>query len=201
MSVYVVLSGILQDHSFVLLAKSRELMVARNWPLSMRLLACVQAEVEAGAGSGGTTTKLLKLIHWETLLVKINRVLEEWPAPDVGKSLRVSPLWAGHVIRLVSDKKELLEECAACLGSTESVLPRTEIIEQCTVCLLNLGHWDFLAGLEKRWNCHEIVSALTVSCQDFVKFKGGKKLSRDLWEIGEYAHTSVIFNEHTLKNA
>ncbi|KAJ8935125.1 hypothetical protein NQ318_015779, partial [Aromia moschata] len=60
---------------------------------------------------------------------------------------------------------------------------RTEIVEQCAVCLLNLGRWDFLINLDKRWTTFEITSAIALACQEIVKQKGNKKLSKNLWDI------------------
>lgn len=84
----------------------------------------------------------------------------------------------------IPDKKELAQKCEACLQPGESVLPRTEIMEYCALCLLSLGHWDFLASLEKRWSYFEIASTIATACQDLMKYKGNKKLSRDLWDLG-----------------
>lgn len=81
------------------------------------------------------------------------------------------------------DKHALADACEACLQTT--VLPRTEIVEQCAICLLNLGHWDFLNNLDKRWVTSELISSIALGCQEIIKQKGSKKLSKNLWDIGK----------------
>lgn len=79
----------------------------------------------------------------------------------------------------------LSDACEVCLQTNnESVLPRTEITEQCVLCLLNLGRWEFLINFDKRWPSFEITAAIALACQELVKQKGNKKLSKNLWEIG-----------------
>lgn len=75
--------------------------------------------------------------------------------------------------------------CEICLQTNDTVLPRTEIVEQCAVFLLNLGRWDFLINHEKRRTTFEITSAIALACQEIVKQKGNKKLSKNLWDIGK----------------
>lgn len=87
---------------------------------------------------------------------------------------------------MYTDKHALADACEACLQTNESVLPRTDIVEQCAICLLNLGRWDFLINLDKRWPSFEITAAIALACQEIVKHKGSKKLSKNLWDIGEY---------------
>jgi uncharacterized ferredoxin-like protein len=57
-------------------------------------------------------------------------------------------------------------------------------MEHCAICLLNLGEWEYLTGLEKRWNYFEIAAAVAYACLDIAKYKGNKKVSRDAWDIG-----------------
>ncbi|KAF5274403.1 hypothetical protein FQA39_LY07283 [Lamprigera yunnana] len=154
--------GYLQDFSFVLLAKSKELMLGKNWILSLELLNVLKNEVKPETGN--VIPKLDRLLSWEILLVRINQLLEEWPAINV-------------------DKKELANECEACLQTAESVLPRAEIMEHCALCLLNLGHFEFLSVFEKRWNYFEITATIAAACQDLIKYKGSKKLPRELWDL------------------
>lgn len=82
------------------------------------------------------------------------------------------------------DKQTLADECEACLQPGESVLPRTEVMEHCVICLLNLGRWDFLASVDKRWSFFEVTAAIASSCHDFLKYKGNKKVSKDIWDLG-----------------
>lgn len=86
---------------------------------------------------------------------------------------------------LLLDKQTLADECEACLQTNESVLPRTEVMEQCVICLLNLRRWDFLATFDKRGSFFDITAALALSCHDFVKYKGIKKVSKDIWDLGK----------------
>ena len=91
----------------------------------------------------------------------------------------------------------LANACEVCLQTNnESVLPRTEITEQCVLCLLNLGRWEFLVNFDKRWQSFEITSAIALACQELVKHKGNKKLSKNLWEIGKIVIVTVT---HTKK--
>ncbi|KAF5275218.1 hypothetical protein FQR65_LT04252 [Abscondita terminalis] len=154
--------GFIQDYSFVLLAKSKELMLSKNWKVSLDFLQTLKTEVQSETGN--FLPKLNRLLSWEVLLVRINQLLDEWPAIHI-------------------DKTELANECETCLQTAESVLPRTEIMEHCALCLLNLGHFEFLSVFEKRWNYFEIAATIAAACQDLIKFKGNKKLSRDLWDL------------------
>lgn len=88
-------------------------------------------------------------------------------------------------ILFVIDKHAIADVCEVCLQNNESVLPRTEVVEQCVICLLNLGRWDFLVNLDKRWATFEITSAIALSCQEIIKQKGTKKLPKNLWDIGK----------------
>lgn len=58
-------------------------------------------------------------------------------------------------------------------------------MEQCVTCLLNLGRWDFLTSVDKRWSFFEITAAIASSCHDFVKYKGNKKVSKEIWDLGK----------------
>lgn len=73
--------------------------------------------------------------------------------------------------------------CEACLQTSDSILPRTEITEQCIVCLLNLRRWEFLINYDKRWSTCEISAAIALACHEIVVNKGGKKLSKNLWDL------------------
>ncbi|XP_044263221.1 integrator complex subunit 8 [Tribolium madens] len=154
--------GFLQDFSFVMMAKVREQMLNKVWISSFELLLILDKELGSGNGNIG---KLSRLISWEILLVQITQLLEEWPKSTI-------------------DKVALADACEACLQTNnESVLPRTEITEHCVLCLLNLGRWEFLINFDKRWPSFEITSAIALACQELIKQKGNKKLSKNLWEI------------------
>lgn len=74
--------GFLQDFGYILLAKSKELMLSKDWNLSIRLLNVLYNEVQNNQTS--TTTKLSRLIKLEILLVQMNELLESWPALHLG---------------------------------------------------------------------------------------------------------------------
>jgi integrator complex subunit 8 len=153
--------GFLQDFGFVMMAKAREQMLNKVWNSSLELMLILDKELGSGNGNIG---KLSRLISWEILSVQITQLLEEWPKSTI-------------------DKMALANACEVCLQTNESVLPRTEITEQCVLCLLNLGRWEFLVNFDKRWPSFEITSAVALACQELVKHKGNKKLSKNLWEI------------------
>lgn len=81
-----------------------------------------------------------------------------------------------------------MSQCKQCLSALEdrndSVLPRLEVVERCALCLLNCEEWEYLCGLEKRWNYFEMSAAVAYACQDLTKYKGNKKVSRDMWDLG-----------------
>lgn len=145
-----------------MLAKAREQMLNKSWNSSLELMLILDKELGA---SNGNIAKLSRLISWEILNVQITQLLEEWPKSTI-------------------DKIALANACEVCLQTNESVLPRTELIEQCVLCLLNLGRWEFLANFDKRWPSFDITSSIAVACQDLVKHKGSKKISKNLWDIG-----------------
>lgn len=155
--------GSLQDLSYVLLAKSKQLMTARDYDRSLDLLSVLEQEAR-----NAQLQKLCRLISWEALLVKVNRLHVEWPQN--------------------SDQHTLVSDCKQCLSALDergdgAVLPRLEIVERCALCLLNCGEWEYLCGLEKRWNYFEMAAAVAYACQDLIKYKGGKKVSRDMWDL------------------
>lgn len=72
--------------------------------------------------------------------------------------------------------------------------PRPEILEQSALTLLNLGQWDVLTVGMSTLCTDEILnlpicklaSGLAYACQDIVKFKGNKKVSRDAWDLSKF---------------
>lgn len=56
-----------------------------------------------------------------------------------------------------------------------------------------MGRWDFLINHEKRRTTFEITSAIALACQEIVKQKGNKKLSKNLWDIGKIKQSFKIF--------
>lgn len=74
--------GFVQDFGFVLLAKSKELMLSKDWNSSISLLNVLFSEVQKN--QIGNTLKLLRLIKLEILLIQMNELLESWPALHLG---------------------------------------------------------------------------------------------------------------------
>ncbi|OAD62741.1 Integrator complex subunit 8 [Eufriesea mexicana] len=161
--------GFLQDYSYVLLAKSRELVISKDFEGAIEILSVLEKEVQQHSQSGNTLLfKLCKLVNWECLLVEIWRCLYTWPATNI------------------CDTQSLITRCKQCLGAlqaTDQVIPRQEIIEYCTVFLLNMTEWDYLTSLEKRWSYSEFAAAISSVCQDIVKYKGGRKFPREAWDM------------------
>ncbi|XP_046812830.1 integrator complex subunit 8 isoform X1 [Vespa crabro] len=161
--------GFLQDYSYVLLAKSRELVISKDFEGAIELLLVLEKEVQQHSQSGNTLIyKLSKLINWESLLVDIWRCLHAWPATNIC-----------NISNLVARSKQ----CLGSLQATDQVIPRQEIIEYCTVFLLNMAEWDYLTSLEKRWSYTEFAAAISSVCQDIVKYKGTRKFPREAWDM------------------
>lgn len=162
--------GFLQDYSYVLLAKSRELVMSKDFEGAIEILNVLEKEAQQHTQSGNTLIfKLCKLVNWECLLVEIWRCLHAWPATNI------------------CDTQSLVTRCKQCLGAlqaTDQVIPRQEIIEYCTVFLLNMAEWDYLTSLEKRWSYSEFAAAISSVCQDIVKYKGSRKFPREAWDMG-----------------
>ncbi|KAL3287788.1 hypothetical protein HHI36_002251 [Cryptolaemus montrouzieri] len=142
--------GFLQDFAYVMLAKSKEQMLATNYNLSLRFIQTLEEELKISSGSN--IAKLSQMIKWEILLIQIVQVLNEWPKNSI-------------------DKNALANACENCLQNSETILPRTEIAEHCVICLLNLGKWEFLVNFDKRRSSLEIASAIACTCQEWVRNK------------------------------
>lgn len=158
--------GFLQDYSYILLAKSRELALGKDFERSKELLNVLAAEVQHHTGN--LTFKLCRLISWEILLVEIWHCLHCWPGTNICD------------VHALVERAKL---CLAALQSTDKVLPRQEVIEFSTIFLLNMTEWDYLTTLEKRWSYTEFAAAISSVCQDVVKYKGGRKFSREAWDM------------------
>lgn len=79
--------GFLQDFSYVLLAKSRELMHINNFDASIELLNILEMEVKNHTSiAQNIAVKLCKLIGWEALLVQIAQLFVEWPANNLSRA-------------------------------------------------------------------------------------------------------------------
>lgn len=84
----------LKDYSYILLAKSKELTLLKDFPSAKALLSVVEREVQHHAQSlsekpllGGMNLfhKLLKLLSWEALSIDICHSLHAWPATNICK--------------------------------------------------------------------------------------------------------------------
>ncbi|XP_076174566.1 integrator complex subunit 8 isoform X1 [Ptiloglossa arizonensis] len=159
----------LQDYAYVLLAKSRELVMSKDFEGAVEILTLLEKETQQHSQSSNTLIfKLCKLVNWECLLVEIWKCLHAWPATNM------------------CDTQSLVAKCKQCLGTlqaTDKIIPRQEIIEYCTVFLLNMAEWDYLTSLEKRWSYTEFAAAISNVCQDIVKYKGGRKFPREAWDM------------------
>lgn len=81
--------GFFQDYSYILLAKSRELLNVKDFKLSYKILDTLEQEIKNQTSIPYYITfKLNKLISWEALLVQIAQLLIEWPGNEVGMYLK-----------------------------------------------------------------------------------------------------------------
>lgn len=78
--------GFLQDYAYVLLAKSRELVMLKDFEGAIETLTVLEKEAQQHSQSGNTLIfKLCKLVNWECLLVEIWWCLYAWPATNICK--------------------------------------------------------------------------------------------------------------------
>lgn len=87
--------GFLKDYSYILVAKSKELALSKDFPASKSLLNIVENEVqhhakslkenELGLGGNNLIIKFMKLLSWESLLTDICHCLHDWPATNICK--------------------------------------------------------------------------------------------------------------------
>jgi len=75
--------GFIQDYSYVLLAKSRELVTSKNFDGAIKLLKILDKELQEHVKSGSSISKLCKLVNWECLLVEIWKCFQAWPTTNV----------------------------------------------------------------------------------------------------------------------
>nr|XP_018903528.1 PREDICTED: integrator complex subunit 8 [Bemisia tabaci] len=159
-----------QQFVYVLLAKAKQLNDQQNFSTALAFLHAIEKEIGREQKNSPAYYKQCQLIAWECLLVDLNQLFAEWPAPLI-------------------DQNNLVQQCTQCLSTRQAgnepvLLPRLEIMEMSAVALLNLGEWEFLTSpMEKRFPFFEVVSALAVACNQIKKFKGNKKVSRDAWEM------------------
>lgn len=81
-TIEVLVTGLLHDLSYTLLAKSKEQLQTKNWNLALELLIVLDKELQ---NAPFNVAKLTKMINWEVMLVQITELLEEWPRSSVGE--------------------------------------------------------------------------------------------------------------------
>ncbi|XP_026281611.1 integrator complex subunit 8 [Frankliniella occidentalis] len=166
--------GFVQEFCYILLAKAHELASVQEYSLALRMYAIVEEELRKGH-SIPSVVKLIRLCGWEALVVEITQFLDEWPA---------------HNSRSI----ELAEACKACLSARqagEALIPRLEVVERCVVMLLNVSPslssvgspLDFLTKLDRHCVHVELAAAFAYACQDIIRQKGGRHVSRDAWDL------------------
>uniref|UniRef100_A0A1B6FX52 INTS8 TPR repeats domain-containing protein n=1 Tax=Cuerna arida TaxID=1464854 RepID=A0A1B6FX52_9HEMI len=156
-------SGMLQHYLYVLLGKAKYLDGLGRFEVARRLLVAAESEVTHHGGM----MKLAQLIAWEILLVECHHLHAEWPNKTPGCTTVVN-------------------RCLNILQPSDMmVLPRVEVVETAAVTLLNLGEWEALVSLapDKRLVLCDLSATLAQACQDIVKYKGNKKISRGAWDL------------------
>ncbi|KAM8712151.1 hypothetical protein ACLKA7_012644 [Drosophila subpalustris] len=156
----------LQDFSYVLLGKARELATRGNYIDAVSMLSVLKSETQRQE-LGGSAQIMCKLITWEILHIQITQCLEEW---------HQKPL----------DLTALGGRCKQCLGALQagdSMIPRMDILESCAIMLLNLTDFPPLLYLDKRSQLMELPLAFAATFTEMEKMKGPKKACRDAWEL------------------
>lgn len=104
----------LQELSYILAAKSREMLAAKDYERSLALLMDLEQEAKTQQ-----MQKLCRLVQWEMLLVRIIKLHSEWPMNGA------SPCNA-------EERDALIRDCKQCLAALEergecAILPRLEV--------------------------------------------------------------------------
>lgn len=82
--------GFRQDYSYVLLAKSRELVLSKNFHGAKELLNALEQEVQQQSlVPANVSYKLGKLLGWESLLVDIYHHMNSWPKNNACKKPKI----------------------------------------------------------------------------------------------------------------
>ncbi|XP_034651601.1 integrator complex subunit 8 [Drosophila subobscura] len=156
----------LQDFSYVLLGKARELATRGDYIEAVSMLSVLKSESQRQEIAGNTQL-MCKLLTWEILHIQITQCLEEW---------HQKPL----------DLQSLGTRCKQCLSvlqAGDSIVPRPEILESCAIMLLNLTDFPPLLYLDKRTGPLELPLAFAATFIEMEKMKTTKKVSRDAWEL------------------
>ncbi|XP_039481951.1 integrator complex subunit 8 [Drosophila santomea] len=156
----------LQDFSYVLLGKARELATRGNYIDAVSMLSVLKSENQRQEMAANVQL-MCKLLTWEILHIQITQCLEEW---------HQKPL----------DLQSLGGRCKQCLGALQagdSIVPRPDILESCAIMLLNLTEFPPLLYLDKRAGPLELPLAFAATFIEMEKMKGPKKVCRDAWEL------------------
>ncbi|ALC42113.1 IntS8 [Drosophila busckii] len=156
----------LQDFSYVLLGKARELAMRGNYIDAVSMLSVLKSETKRQE-LGGNAQLMSKLITWEILHIQITQSLEEWHQ----KPLDLQALGTR------------CKQCLAALQAGDSMVPRLDIQENCAIMLLNLTDFPALLYLDKRTPQLELPFAFAATFIEMEKLKGPKKVCRDAWEL------------------
>ncbi|XP_023245256.1 integrator complex subunit 8 isoform X2 [Copidosoma floridanum] len=168
--------GFLKDFFYILLAKSKDLALVKDFMKAKSLLKIVENEIQRNAqslneachkssllGGNNIVYKLTRLVSWELLLTEICHSLYAWPPNKICDTEAVTTL---------------CKQCISTIQSSDQLIPRQEIIEYCLVFLLNMSEWDYLMSLEKQWSTCEFAAALS----NVAKHKN-QKFSKEAWDI------------------
>lgn len=101
---------------------------------------------------------------------------------------------------------ELTTQCRGCLGALqrgETIFPRSEVVDYCVALLLAACEWEFLLGLDVRWNLNlnvELASSLAAVCYDLQRDRERptRKNSKSLWELIIPAFNPASSNSGTI---
>lgn len=159
--------GFLQDFSYVLTGKAKELAGKSDFTTAITMLNAVKAEtLRTDFASNPNVVKLGKLIQHEITFIQIQQCLEEWPIKPTS---------------IILNSKQLL----ATLSNNENVIPRLEILEAATTMLLNLSEYQSVLLTEKRSAYLDLCSAFATAIIDIDKLKGQgqKKVNKEPWDM------------------
>lgn len=160
-------AGVVCNFVYVILGKAKLYDHLQKYECALHLLEV--AAQEAVLHQVNVIMKISTLIDWEIVFVKSHFLHTDWHNRGRGQII-----------------DSLLPRCLIMFEVAD--LPRLDILEQGALILLNLGQWDILTSgmcTDKRLNLPicELASGLAYACQDIVKFKGNKKVSRDAWDL------------------
>ncbi|XP_022196434.1 integrator complex subunit 8 [Nilaparvata lugens] len=155
----------LQQFLYISLAKVKQLEREKEFRDARELLNAVSEEMNCGISA----FHLRQLINWEMLFLNIKQFHSQWPSLDI-------------------NRRELHSHCIMIVQSTNSNENNAhlEIIEAAAITLLNLADWEALtsrAFIDPSSPSCQLITAMAFACQDMIKFKGNKKVTRDAWDL------------------